>query len=404
MVAVASLGLTACSGGSGGGGNSGTDTIDSALSGSINGAVENAMQKSGSTEAIVGVWDGKKGEYVRGFGNEHLDGNSVIRGAQATQPVMCALLLEMAEEGKVKLDAEVSKDLTRQPGIDGITYRQLCDGRSGLADFKAGYTDMNANNPTRPWPEQEILAQGLAHSPLSWPGLDFHASDTDAVLLARALKVRSGEDINQLLSEHVFGPAGMGSASYNLSALTVSGTTMSGLTYPSSGGKPVCDADPVKVAEVSPTMLAGAGATTTSVTDLKKFYEKYLSGGFGGEKNSKLATEATPTTNPKRDKEGKPTEEVKPEGQQWAFGTEKMDALYGRAGSITGTATAAYHDPSTGYTVIVSLNNSSSGGGIARALAFEIAALSKASGTGPEVGWSAEDQQKQIGELAICQK
>ncbi|WP_053352728.1 serine hydrolase domain-containing protein [Leucobacter musarum] len=402
-VVVAALGLTACTGGGTVSSSGDVNSIDAGLATSIDDAVANAMQLSGSTEAVIGVWGNDGGEYVRGYGDSGVDGATRIRAAQASQPVMCALLLDLVDQGTLELDTEVSEDLTRQSGISGVTYRQLCDMRSGVADFKAGYTDIFANNPSRPWAEQELLAQGLAHSPESWPGRDFHDSDSNAVLLARAIHVKTGIELPDLLSEHVFSKAGMGSSYYpNQSATTVSGDALSGLTYASSGGKAVCDAGPVEVAEVSPSMLAGAGSTVSTVTDLKNFYTNYLGGKFGGEA-SDVVTDVQPTTNPARDENGEPTEEVAAEGRLYGFGVEKIGPLYGRSGAITGTLTAAYTDPDSGFSVVVSLNNSSAGAAFVQALAFQLASLAQAQGVAPELGWSADDQTAKLTAAAVCQ-
>ena len=402
LLAVAALGLTACTGGGTFSSSGDVDTADEALTARIDEAIESAMAQSGSTEAIVGVWGTDDGDYVRAYGSDQINGGSRIRGAQATQPVVCALLLDLSAGRGPDLDREVAKDLTRQVGIDGVTYRQLCDMRSGIADFKSGYRDLFANNPTRYWPEQELIAQGLVDSPLSWPGLNMHQSDTNAALLSRALRVRTGEELRDLLSEHVFQPAGMGSSYYPDLGSTELPDGMTGLTYPSSGGKPVCEAEPVAVPEVSPSMLGGAGATVTTVTDLKNFYEHYLGGTFGGELAT-VTTESFPAKNPKRDADGNPTSEPDAEGRQWSFGVEKQGPLFGRSGAITGTLTAAYHDPESGYSVVVSLNNSSAGAGFAKALAFELAAISAESGSGPDLPWSAEDQAAALAKAAVCQ-
>lgn len=403
ILAVAALGLTACTGGGAIASNGDANTVDDALAGSIDDAVSNAMQLSGSTEAVVGVWGSDGGEYVRAYGNDQLDGSTRIRAAQAGQPIMCAALLDLVAEGRLDLDRKISKDLTRQVGIEDVTYAQLCDMRSGIADYKKTFADIFTNNPTRPWAEQEIIAQGLVDSPLSWPGLDVHQSDTNLVLLGRVLRVETQDDLADLLDDHVFGKAGMGASYYpDLESTTVSGSTLAGLTYPSSGGKPVCDAEPVEVPEVSPSMLAGAGATVTTVSDLKNFYEHYLDGTFGGDQ-AKVVTETTPVKNPKRDKEGEPTEDPDTDGRQWTFGMEKMGPLYGRSGAITGTLTAAYHDPETGYSVVVSLNNSSAGAGFVKALAFELAAISTDAGSGSELPWTVDDQAAALSKAAVCQ-
>ncbi|WP_346058637.1 serine hydrolase domain-containing protein [Leucobacter alluvii] len=379
------------------------NTVDPALASGIDDAIASAMQQSGSTEAVVGVWGNDGSEYLRGYGDSGVDGSVSIRGAQATQPVMCALMLDLVDEGTIDLDGNVSEDLTRQSGIEDVTYRQLCEMRSGIADYKSGFADIFANNPTRPWAEQELLAEGLSRSPESWPGLDFHQSDSNLVLLARALKVKTGLEIPDLLRDHVFSDANMGSTYFPaLNSTTISGDTLQGLTYPSSGGKAVCDAEPVEVAEVSPSMLAGAGATVTTVTDLKNFYDGYLSGTFGGE-SAGVVTEAFPTKNPERDENGEPTEEIAMDGRLWSFGVEKVGPLYGQSGAITGTLTAAYSDPDSGFSVVVSLNNSSAGAGFAKSLAFQLASLAQAQGVAPELTWSAEEQTEALAKAAVCQ-
>jgi len=397
-VAVAALGLTACTGGESVAAAGDVNTVGEGISGGIDAAIESAMQLSHSTEAIVGVWDAS-GEYVRGYG-EGVDAGTRFRSAQSAQPVVCALLLDAVEQGRVKLDDPVSNDLPRQSGIEDITYEQLCAQRSGLADFKGPIADIFVSNPTRPWPAQELIAQGLVNSPLSWPGLDFHQSDTNAVLLGRALAVEGASTLGDLVETQVFEPAGMRSSSHPATGTAISGDSLSARAFPSSGGAPVCDVEVLEIPEVSPSMLGGAGATVTTVTDLKNFYTAYFAGEFGG---ADVVTATQPTQNPERDEEGNPTSEIAEDSPQWAFGTEQVGPLLGRSGSITGTISAAYQDPSTGFTVIVALNNSSAGAGFARTLALQIAAIASAGGAGPELTWTAEDQAGRLAEAAICQ-
>ena len=361
------------------------------------------MELSKSTSAIVGIWDSKGNAYVRGYGDESVHADTKIRAAQASQPAMCALLLDLVQDGKVSLDREVSKDLTRQVGLEGVTYRHLCTMQSGIADYKTDIKSIFANNPTRFWPEQELIAQGLADSPLSWPGLDVHQSDTNAVILARALRVLTRDDISTLLADRVFDKAGMDSSTYPaLDSLTVGGSPLPATAFPVQGGSPVCDAGPNALPEVSPSMLSGAGATVTTVTDLKRLYEHYFDGTFGG-KDAGVVKELLPVKNPARNEQGEPTEELDTAGNQWAFGMEKVGPMYGRSGAITGTLTSSYRDPDTGFTVVVSLNNSSAGMSFVRAFAFELTAIAAGAGAGPEVSWSAESQLEAMTKSAVCQ-
>lgn len=406
LLSAACLGLTSCTGDGFVAGSDEVNSVSAELSSSIDDAVANAMQLSGSTAAVVGVWSAS-GEYVHGYG-EGIDASAPIRAAQASQPVMCALLLELVEDGQLTLEREVAKDLPRQVRIDGITYGQLCDATSGFADFKAvSLLDIFANNPTRPWSDRELLAEALARSPLAEPGKEQHPSDTGALLLARALQQRTHTPVADLLEEYVFGPSEMRSSSYPQDLLTqveLPSNGMTGLTYLSSGGAPVCavpgevegetvPAEPTSAAKVSPSMLSGAGATVTTVTDLKRFYERYLSGGYGTGSAELVTTLSAPVPEPVEGEEA-PVAPV----NGWTFGVNKQGPLYGMSGSMTGTITAAYHDPVGKFTVVVALNNSSAGAGFAGALAFQLAAIA-----GAGVEWTAEDQTASLAERAVCQ-
>ena len=412
LLSAACLGLTACSGGGFASSPDEVKTVGADLATSIDDAVANAMQLSGSDAAIVGVWSGS-GDYVHAYG-DGVEASSPIRAAQASQPVMCALLLDLVEKGELSLNREVSKDLPRQVGLDGITYGQLCEATSGLADFKSlAFTDIFANNPVRPWSDRELLSQSLAHSPLAEPGAEQHVSDTGSLLLARALHQHMRAPVSDLLEEHVFSTSDMHSSNFPRDLLTeteLPSSGMAGLTYASSGGAPVCTVpgeeegttvatEPAAVPEVSPSMLSGAGGTVTTVTDLKRFYERYLSGGFGANSAELVTTLSAPSTEPVEGEEAPAEgEEVAAPIDGWTFGLEKQGPLYGMSGAITGTLTAAYHDPTGKFTVVVALNNSSAGAAFAKAFAFQLAAIA-----GAGVEWTAEDQGAVLTERAVCQ-
>lgn len=407
LLTAAALALTGCTSNGIMGGDGEVNTVDAELATSIDEAIASALQLSGATEAIVGVW-GPSGDYVHAYG-DGIKANAPIRAAQASQAVMCALLLDLVDEGKLKLDRPVSKDLPRQVGITDITYGQLCEATSGLADFKvAAITDIFTNNPTRPWSDRELLAQSLAHSPVHTPGAEQHKSDTNALLLARALRQVTEVSIAQSLNDRVFEPSGMLHSEFPSDLNTQTQLPkggMNGRTYPSSGGVPVCTTpgetegevvplEPTEVMNVSPSMLGGAGATVTTVTDLKKFYERYISGEFGASSAKLINSLSAPAPAPPA--EGETAAEPPVDG--WTFGLEKQGPLFGKSGAITGTLTAAYHDPVGKFTVVVSINNSSATSRFVRSLAFELAAIA-----GAGVEWSAEDQAEALAAAAVCQ-
>ncbi|MGR4011082.1 serine hydrolase domain-containing protein [Leucobacter sp. 1207-22] len=400
-LAVVALSLTACSGTGQIGGDSSSSTVSDGLAGSFETAVKNAMEKSGSTEAVVGVWT-SEGEYVQGFG-EGIDGGSQFNAAQTATPFACAILLDKVGKGELKLDQPVADVLSRQAHLDDITFEQLCTQRSGLADYKKGFENINLVTPERRFEEQELLANTFARSPLSWPGLDFHESDANALLLSRALRIDSAVSERDLYADSLFGVVGMKSSYIPaVDEVHLAEDGLSPLAYPKSGGDVVCDAEDISVSGVSTSMISGPGAAVTTVTDMKRFYDAYFDGTFGGPKQAGVTTKVEPATNPERDKEGNPTNEIEAGGPEWGFGVEKVGPLLGHAGTLTGTMSAAYQDPETKFTVAVALNNSTAGTGFARALAFELAAIAAENGAAPEMGWTAEAQANVIAEKAVC--
>lgn len=399
LLATSALLLTACTSSGIVPFDDNADSLAQGLSGEVADAVTNAMALSKSTQAIVGVWS-DEGDLVEAFvtegASEDFDANALFRGAQTTQPVMCALLLDMVQAGEVSLDREVAQDLPRQTGIGDITYRQLCDGTSGLADFKGKFQNIYLTNPTRSWPTGEKIAESLIHHRLSWPGLDVHRSDSNAVLLGRALSVVAGEDLDTLLFNRVFVPAEMNSTSYpDNEVLTVPGdNVMTGIAFPPG---PQCEADPLDLTEQSSTILGAAGASFTNVGDLKRFYEHYLSGTFGGA-DASLITETKSTKNPERDENGEPTGEAEESLTHRGFGVIQMGPLWGFDGALPGSISSAWHNPDTGFSVVVALNNSTAGAGFATSLARQIAAIMGEAGE----AWTAEEMAESLANLEVC--
>lgn len=377
-------------------------TLPSASQAQIDEAVTTAMELSGSTQAVIGVWT-PSGDYVRAYttqGAPEVDGNALFRGAQTTQPALCALLLDMVDAGELTLDREVSRDIPRLVGIGNVTYGQLCDATSGFADYKRSFTDDFITNPTRDWPAKEFISESLIRPRLSWPGLDVHRSDTNAHILGHALTVVGGAPLAEQLEKRVFTPAEMAHSYMPADReLTIdSDNALTGLSYPVG---PDCQAEPIVLDKVSPSILGAAGATITTVSDIKRLYTSYLGGEFGGPSAS-VITDTRSTKNPKRDEEGNPVEEdeeVSPTQTYRGFGILNIGPLWGYDGSMPGSITSAWHDPDTGFTVVVALNNSTAGASFATRLAHQIAAVTDAVGD----LWTVEDQAAALQEAAVCQ-
>ena len=90
-------------------------------------------------------------------------------------------------------------------------------------------------------------------------------------------------------------------------------------------------------------------------------------------------------------------------------GGQQYGPMRGVAGESTGALTAVFTDPESGLTVVLALNNSTSGQALAREAAFALASI--ASKAAPvegreqplvELPWSFEQATQRMTEAAVC--
>jgi len=83
-----------------------------------------------------------------------------------------AVILQLAQEGKLQLDDPVSKYQPEVPDGDNITIAQLLEMRSGLYSFTDAPEIPAAmdDDPTKVWTPQELLAIAVAQPGMFPPG------------------------------------------------------------------------------------------------------------------------------------------------------------------------------------------------------------------------------------------
>jgi D-alanyl-D-alanine carboxypeptidase len=158
-----------------------------------------------------------QGEFTAASGTTELGAQTVpgadthFRIASVTKTTTAAVILQLAQEGKLKLDDPVSKYVPEVPNGDNITLAQLLEMRSGLFSF----TDAPAlsvsmdNDPTRVWTPQELLAIALAQPPMFAPGSEYYYSNTNYVLLGLIIEQLDGKPLATVFEDRLFEPLGM---------------------------------------------------------------------------------------------------------------------------------------------------------------------------------------------------
>jgi D-alanyl-D-alanine carboxypeptidase len=174
------------------------------------------MSEVGIRAAILQVDSGGLPLLSKGFGNS-------MAGVPATPemhfrigsmaiPYLITLLLQLEDEGRLKLDDKLSRFLPQMPDADRITLRQLAYNTSGYADWIQGNPAFAAAylaNPFRQWSVAELLSVAFASGPVCEPGTCFHYAHTNYAVLSEVISKVTGESVDSLMHSRIFKPLGL---------------------------------------------------------------------------------------------------------------------------------------------------------------------------------------------------
>jgi D-alanyl-D-alanine carboxypeptidase len=136
--------------------------------------------------------------------------------ASAGKNFTAALVLQLAEEGKLSLDDQLQEWLPDYPNIDNTaTIRQLLSHTSGAFTLNhyPGFWSAVFADGTRVWTDEELLTTFLAE-PYSTPGTEWHYSNTGYTLLGQIIEEATGSTVSTELRDRFFEPLGLTTAFY----------------------------------------------------------------------------------------------------------------------------------------------------------------------------------------------
>jgi D-alanyl-D-alanine carboxypeptidase len=370
----------------------------------LDATLQEAVRLSGSSGAVAGVWAPWAGAWTTGagtveFGEGAADATAGTRFqiATATGAITCALMLRLVDAGVIELDDQVGTMVRGVPGLGGVTLEHLCRNQSGIADYYPTLSRFFVGNPERVWPATELVASGMAASRRFDPGTGWAESRTGIMLLATALEQHTGRTWADLAEQYVFDPLDLEETGIPPAEAIEHEAALGGYA---SGVLPDGNRDCGVVMDVSDrsSSIGGTAAGAYSTLDeVKRFSEAFANGTLFSENTARRVWTTTPLGG------------EAPAWQSQGIGAQQYGPMRGVAGVTTGAMTAVFTEPETGLTVVVALNNSSSGAELVREAAFalaSIAAKTTASGeeTPPliELPWSYEQAVERMTAAAAC--
>jgi D-alanyl-D-alanine carboxypeptidase len=158
-----------------------------------------------------------------------------------TKTFVAVVVLQLADEGGLDLDAGIDRFMPDLPGSDQITPRQLLQHTSGLGEY--GDQPTVLTDPQREWMPSELIDVAEAAGRTGEPGSTYHYSNTNYIVLGEIIEQVTGNPWADEVRTRIVEPLGMTNTSamtderpigYKLVDGSFVDTTFS--THPSLGG------------------------------------------------------------------------------------------------------------------------------------------------------------------------
>lgn len=290
FLVLISLIMGACGSASGSAGVSADPTM-TAFNRQLQSQIEAKMQAMRVPGAVIYVQSQKTGEWTSSIGvsdiatKEAMRPDMHFRIGSITKTLTGTVILQLVDEGKLKLNDPLSKYQPDVPNSENVTIRQLLDMRSGLYNYSEdnGFDKALEENPRRVWRPQELVAISNKHQPYFAPGKDFHYSNTNTILLGMIIEQITGRSVEQEMQSRIFAPLGMQNSQmpaltsnaimpppaqgYILDSSLIANTEMGGQAD-----------DLVNVTSWNPSWGWTAGAAISTVEDLKLWAKALATG------------------------------------------------------------------------------------------------------------------------------
>ena len=138
-----------------------------------------------------------------------LNDTNVFQLASGSKPITAIAIMQLIEEGNLRLTDTVSQILTDFP-YDGITVEMLLSHRSGLSNYMY-ITDSLWLDQDIPICNDNLLDSFIVKQPLPYYPVDkkFNYCNTNYFLLASIAEKVTGREFGSLLDEKIFNPTRM---------------------------------------------------------------------------------------------------------------------------------------------------------------------------------------------------
>ncbi len=258
-----------------------------------------------------------------------------------TKTFVAVVVLQLADEGAIDLDAPIGPYFPERPALAPITPRQLLQHTSGLNEYWPSAAVLQDSR--RPWTPIEMIDVAEAAGRVGEPGVGFHYSNTNYVVLGELITRVTSEQWDDAVRERITEPLGMRSTGV-VGADAAPGFVVVDTTLV-----------PFDSAAVDPSLAGAAGGLQSTASDLLVFIEALADGRLLSDRSqAEMRTFI-------------PGEDYSQFGVEHGYGlgfetysTDQVTAL-GHMGTGAAHGSFAGFDPETGTAVVTLMNSDKAG-------------------------------------------
>ncbi|WP_232497160.1 serine hydrolase domain-containing protein [Agromyces humatus] len=319
--------------------------------------------------AVVLVRSPDLGDCFLSFGTRSLDEQQPIglddqfRIASNTKTMTGTVILQLVQEGKLRLDDPVSMYRDDVPNGENITIEQLLSMRSGLADFSflPEFAQSMDETPDRVWTPDEILALSFGQPPAFPPGEGFLYSNANTVLLGLIIEDLTDGSLEDAFEARIFGSLGLDRTLLAPPTMsTIPEQHARGYLFGSvaefvAGGdvlspEQVAEARagtlvPNDVTDINPSSGWAAAAGISTTDELARYVKALVGGDLLSEEMQQLRLDSV-----------RPIDPDNPDSPAYGLAIVKYGQLYGHTGEVPGYNSFMGYDPERDITVIAWAN------------------------------------------------
>jgi len=315
----------------------------------LDAAAQSSFAQAASPGAVVGVRT-PSGTWIQSYGladpaiKAPMTSDVHQRIGSVTKTFTGTLILQLAEQSKLSLDDPIDKYVPGVPNGDRVTLRVLANMTSGVASYTTSdaFLSKYFAHPETIFTPDELLAVGLAESPIFEPGAKFNYSNTNTVLLGKVVEKVTGQKVEDVYAEKILGPLGLTNTSWPGVSPLIPEPHAQGFTLQGNTATPD---NPTNATNWSPTFGWTAGEMISNVNDLL-VYGRALGTGQG---LLSPATQAERLTS-------------FPGATGYGLAMGCVSGWVGHTGELPGYNTSVFYDTTSDTTVIVEVNSDISSG------------------------------------------